>query len=481
MLAWRRRHRQLVLISVVLCAHLLGAISSVQAVMDTRTPQGAVAWIVSLNTIPYVAVPAYWVFGRAKFKGDIADRRADLAHIAPTATKFFEALRGEGLVAADAEGRFTEIQKLAHLPVTIGNDAELLIDGRAVYDSIFAGMEKAREYILVQFYTLRDDGIGGEFKRRLIDRARAGVRVYVLYDEVGSGELDEFAGEMRAEGITIRAFDSTKGPTNQLQLNFRNHRKIVVVDGRTSWIGGANVGDEYLGHNPELGMVRDTHVKITGPAVQQAQLSFIEDLHWAVGTVPPLTWDPQPAPSGVSRTALCVPSGPSDEFETCTLFHMWAVNSARKRLWIATPYFVPDEQFISALQLAALRGVDVRIIIPKITDNKLVKLSAWTYVEDLHRAGVTFFEYQPAFMHQKVMLVDDDVSVIGTANFDNRSFRLNFEVTMVFFDEDLAGQTQRMLEQDLADSRVITIEEVQARSFWERFGSRAARLMAPIL
>jgi cardiolipin synthase len=177
---------------------------------------------------------------------------------------------------------------------------------------------------------------------------------------------------------------------------------------------------------------------------------------------------------------LCLPSGPADPLETCTLFFLNAINAAKKRLWIASPYFVPDEQFISALQLAALRGVDVRILIPDKSDNSLVQLSAWSYLETLEKVGIKAFRYTKGFMHHKIMLVDDEYCTIGTANFDNRSFRLNFEITIAFADTDFAGQVAKMLESDFTQSRPMLGSELSQRRFWYRFGVRAAMLTAPV-
>ncbi len=193
-----------------------------------------------------------------------------------------------------------------------------------------------------------------------------------------------------------------------------------------------------------------------------------------------LNWDPQPAASGASRAIECLPTGPADPLETCTLFFLNGINMAKKRLWIASPYFVPDEQFISALQLAALRGVDVRILIPDSTDNPLVQLSMWSYMPELEKAGIQVFRYTKGFMHHKVVVVDDDYCTVGTANFDNRSFRLNFEITMAFDDRDFTSQVAAMLTQDFADARSVAPRELDKRGFWFRFGVRASRLTAPV-
>jgi cardiolipin synthase len=380
------------------------------------------------------------------------------------------------------------LESLAKLPITRYNDADLLIDGEATFDAIFEGIATAEDYILVQFYIMRADELGKKLQRALIDKARAGVRVYVLYDELGSKELpDSYSAELRSVGALIFPFNTTQGKGNRFRLNFRNHRKIVVVDGRIAYVGGHNVGDEYLGKHPTLTPWRDTHVAVRGPVVQFVQVSFAEDWLWAVGSTPDwreggkheLDWRPEKAPQG-DTLALCLPTGPADDLETCTLFFLHAINSAKQRIWIVSPYFVPDEQLMSALQLAALRGVDVRILIPENPDQQLVYYSSFSYLEEAENAGVRIFRYQPGFFHQKVMLVDDNAAAIGTANLDNRSMRLNFEVTMLLVDQDFARDVEAMLEEDFADSREVHATDYTEASLWFRLTVRVARLLAPI-
>jgi cardiolipin synthase len=347
---------------------------------------------------------------------------------------------------------------------------------------LFAGIERAQSYVLVQFYILRDDEVGVELKRRLIERARAGVRCYVLYDAVGTGDISEsYLEELRGAGVEVSRFETGLGRIDRLlQINFRNHRKIVVVDGREAWVGGLNIGIEYLGRDPRFGHWRDTHVRVAGPVVQSVQVSFVEDWHWATGKLLELEWEPNVASKSADAGVLALPSGPADPLETATLFHMHAISSARKRLWIATPYFVPDEQFVTALQLAALRGVDVRILVPEKSDSALVNLSGWSYLPELERVGIRSFRHRKGFMHQKVMLIDDTVSTIGTANFDNRSFRLNFEITMVIVDREFAQEVEAMLLRDFGDSVETFAKDVEQRSIWFKVAVRFARLMAPV-
>ena len=465
----------------VVLFHVVGFLSSIHAIMSTRTSQGAIAWGVSLITFPYVALPAYWVFGRNKFQGYVTARqKGDLEiqnlvrRARENVTPYIVPLGEESAAARAAVG-------LAEIPILGGNTAEVLIDGEATFASIFAGIDQARNYILVQFYIVHDDELGRELQSRLIARAQEGVRVYFLYDEVGSHDLSkEYKQELRAAGVQLYDFHSRKGPWNRFQINFRNHRKIVVVDGKVAWVGGHNVGDEYLGKDPKMGAWRDTHARIEGPGVMAVQLSFVEDWHWATDGVPEVSWEPQPIDTG-GVDVLVVPTGPADALETAGLMFVHAINSATGRIWIASPYFVPDESVIGALQLAGLRGVDVRILIPEKPDSLLVYLAAFSFFDEASRTGVKIYRYTEGFMHGKVMLVDDAVAAIGTANFDNRSFRLNFEVTVFFSDSAFASQVEQMFEGDFARSQKIVAGDYDDRSFWFKLAVRFARLTSPVL
>ncbi len=477
---WRKR-RIRILICFVISAHLLGAVTAVQALMETRTPQGTIAWVVSLNTFPYLSVPAYWVFGRTRFNGYIKKRQESLDDTDPAIRQLVRKVYAEGFAVPVTDSRYKPVRQLAKLPAVGGNDLQLLRNGEAIFSSIFEGIRTAREYLLVQFYIVRDDELGRELRRHLEDAAERGVRVHFLYDEIGSYRLSRaYLDSLRRAGVRVRAFNSTRGKANRFQLNFRNHRKIVVADGRYAWVGGANVGDEYMGRHANLTPWVDAMVKVEGPAVQLIQVPFLEDWYWASGQIPDLEWETRAARSGVSRTILSLPSGPADRFETCALYFIDAIQSARRRIWIASPYFVPDEQIVSALKLAALRGVDVRILVPRDCDNFLVNLSGWSFVAPLEEAGVKVYRHENGFLHYKAMLRDEDVAAVGTANFDNRSFRLNFEITLEVRDPEFAREVETMFLEDFADSRLSSAREIEERSFFFRLAVRMARLMAPI-
>lgn len=463
------------------CCHVIGIASAARALFTARSPQGSLAWVMSMITFPYVAVPLYWIFGRNRFQGYVASRRAGdevVGELAP-ALDHLRAFPDPG--APDVPGLFPVLERLAELPFTKGNELHLLIDGQATFDAIFAAIDTATSYVLVQFFIIHDDIVGRELKARLTAKARAGVAVYLLYDEIGCHDLSSaYLDELRQAGARVSPFNTTLGWRNRLQLNFRNHRKIVVVDGREAFVGGHNVGDEYMGRNPRLGHWRDTHVRCLGPAVTLVQLSFVEDWYWATRTTPPLDWELRRAPAG-DMPVLVLPTGPADEIESCDLFFFQAITAATKRVWIVSPYFVPDREIVSALQLAVLRGADVRIMLPRKPDHKMVYLASFSYLTDLETLGVKFFRYGDGFLHQKVILVDDVMASVGTANCDNRSFRLNFELSMAVADPQFIRDVEAMLERDFASCQRVSADDYAERSFVFKTGVMLSRLLSPIL
>ena len=466
---------------IVTAFYVLGIAAAVEAIMTARTAQGAIAWSVSLVSMPFVALPAYLVFGRSKFEGVIEAYEQRKDEIDTVVSDIRENLQPWTVPGDEHYWSYAAIPKLSGMHLTHGNRVELLINGHATFDSIISGIAQAKEYVLCQFYMFHDDGLGRRMQQALIERAKAGIRVYMLYDEVGSKGLPKgYIDELRAAGVEVTSFKPTQGARNRFQLNFRNHRKMVVVDGITGWIGGHNVGDEYLGLDPDFSPWRDTHVRLEGPVVIQLQTVILGDWYWATRELLKLNLTPLKA-EGHDVKAMILPSAPSQRHETAGLFFVTALNSARKRVWLSAPYFVPDEAVLKALELAALRGVDVRIITTGKGDSLPVFLAAFHYIDQLRDLGIKFYAYKPGFLHEKVMLIDDEISTVGTANFDNRSFRLNFEVTAIIVDKDFAKEMQAMFERDFAHAEPIDPDELQKKPFWWRLGVNLSRLAAPVL
>ncbi len=460
--------------------HLLGIFTALHAVMYARTAQGATAWAVSLLSVPEVTLPLYWIFGRNKFQGYVKARRAGGTPVEQILQSHREHFSSPAPLTDEDRGYAQVLERLGRFPFSGYNRTRLLIDGEATFDSLFRGIEEARKYVLLQFFIIRDDRLGRELQELLLRKAGEGVSIRLLYDNIGTRDLPEdYLDRLRRAGVEVGVFKSTRGRGNRFQINFRNHRKIVVVDGKLAFVGGLNVGEEYMGRNPAFGRWRDTFLEVEGPAVQFVQIAFVEDWHWATRKVPGLEWEAKKAPGG-NKNVLVLPTGPADQVESCALFFSETINRARERVWIASPYFVPDSQIMTSLQLAAMRGVDVRIMLPGKPDHLLVYLSSFSFIEQVEPSGVKFYRYGGGFLHQKVILVDDHIAGVGTANLDNRSFRLNFEITMVVLDREFNGEVAMMMEEDFRLCRTVSADEYTSRPFWFKLAVQSSRLLAPI-
>lgn len=450
---------------------------AVRAAQTARTPQGAVGWVVFLLSAPMLGVPLYLFLGHHRFKGYRIARK-ESERVVEGIRSFADHSRPQPDTLRINPRPF---EALAHLPLSRGNGAELLIDGEATFQSIFDAIDAARTYILIQFYIVRDDALGLELQDKLIDAAKRGVKVRFITDAVGSYKLSPaYIDDLRAAGVDVTAPQDQRGPKFRFQLNYRNHRKTVIIDGETGYIGGHNVGVEYLGQDQNFGRWRDTHIKMTGHIVRQLQLIFTEDWHWARGEdlIDVLDW--AGSESEQDMNGLLVATGPGDETETGALLFFAAITEAKKRLWIASPYFVPDIDVMTALKHAALRGVDVRILVPDMIDHRLPWLAAFAYFDEIRECGVRIFRYTDGFMHQKVFVVDDTLAAVGTTNLDNRSFRLNFEAMALFFDSRATAAVDAMLHTDFDSSFELT-KTLAEQPAHIRYGAPLARLFAPIL
>ncbi len=449
-----------------------GLLAATDALWQGRTAQGTVAWVLALLLMPALALPFYAFFGSRRFRAYRASRRRKDNRLGAIERHVRQSI-SDYLVSPDDVS--TPLQRLFRLPLISGNETELLINGKDTFNAILNCAQTARHTLCVQFYTFRDDALGQHFSDILCNKAAEGVRVYLIYDEIGSGGLDDdFLQEMTDAGVQVSRFNPIR-LRNRTNLNFRNHRKLVIVDNHTAFVGGHNVGVEYLGLDPDFGHWRDTHMRISGPATLAFQLSFAEDWYWATGQEPDLCWD-APAPAG-PREIMCINAGPADYYESASLYFTHMINSAKRRCWMVSPYFVPDQTVYSALQLAGLRGVDVRIILPGISDNWMVAQANRSYVASLSRAQVQFYTYTPDFLHQKIMLIDDEWASVGSANLDNRSLRINFEIAALVRDAGFAREIEAMLEYDLSKCEPTHVDE----RWWKQLLARLLRLLAPVL
>lgn len=463
---------------VISLSYLIGIMLAIDALWKSRTPQGATAWIIALLLLPMLTVPLFLIFGKSRFIGKvelkkIKDKSA-LAEIREIDHFLNHDLsQKEKLICLD------HIAELSGQPgFTNGNHAEILINGQETYAEILKNINEAKEYILFQFYIFRSDKVGETFIEALSKKASEGVRVYFLSDKIGTRLSKEFIKRLTSNGVQVKVFYSSKDWDSRFQINFRNHKKLVIVDGKTCITGGLNIGEDYLGKDPAMGFWRDTAILIKGPGVQVAQISFVTDWYWSSNEIIDLNWN---AYFQSENSQLMVQyTGPNDPLEAAHLIHLQLINDAKEKLWIATPYFIPPEGIFHGLVLAKMRGVDVRVLLPSTSDNPMLFYATRVYIEKLLKHKIPVYLYKKGFMHQKVLMTDEVVS-IGSLNIDSRSFFLNFEIFTVCNEKSLLEQAESMLLKDMIHSEEVTLTQLYRRPLWEQLLSRFFNLFSPVL
>ena len=487
----------LVVIEVVV-GYMLAFLTILRIVLQRREPTATLAWVLGIILLPYVGVLLYLLVGRRRLNRQIRKRRARAQVLQP----HLERLQ-EGVAELDLEGTtIAEMEAKHHIDLpdlpehgellevtnrmgcrapTCGNVVDLLEDPNTKYAEMEKAIQEATDHVHLLYYIYNDDSTGRRFRDLLIEKAKQGVMVRVLTDGVGSYGVDDFmvplveAGGKHAEFLPVSRIGRRWHP------NLRNHRKIVVIDGKIGFTGGVNIGDEYTGHKRHVGPWRDTHVRIQGPAVQHLQEVFTEDWFFATGVdLPEERWYPEPTVVG-NQIVQIVGSGPDTDTHPIRRIFFTAVTLAKERVYLTTPYFVPDQAMLVALETAALRGVDVRLLLPQRSDMRLVLHAGRSYYEQLLNCGVKIYEYRAGLLHAKSMVVDRGWATVGSANMDIRSFRLNFEVNAVVYGEEFAGQLDALFDRDLAKAHLITLESVQNKKIHNRFVESVARVLSPVL
>ena len=477
---------------VLATVEILGILSAWHATLKVRTSQAAVAWAVGLVALPFFAIPMYWVFGRNQFGGyREAIRQVEAQH-----KRSVSAVRRELLTKANAgsasSGSIAErLADVLDTPLSLGNEFQLLRDGKPFFKELLECIATAEKYVYVQFYIIRDDEIGNTFAKALCDCAQSGKTVRLLYDEVGCLRLSSaYLNRLRDAGVAVHAFNTRQGWANRFQLNFRNHRKLVVVDGKCAIVGGLNIGDEYLGRISWASHWRDTAVRVDGGAARKLQAVFAVDYYWATRLdLPEANWKPDKSATRTGQSdgeslqgaAVICATGPADRRPRATMTFATVAGVAQQRLWISTPYLVPDDTCMTALSMARARGIDVRILIPSKADHWLVYLAGFYYETIFESIGIPVYRYCDGFLHQKCVLVDEDLALIGSTNLDNRSLHLNFELMLGVGDRLLVKQVAEMLEQDFAAAKKMDSEQRRFLPWYVRGGTVVARLFSPVL
>ncbi len=473
----------------LLALHLIvAAVLAADLVLRRKEPVATLAWLQGIFLLPVLGALLYLVFGaatieRRRFRRKrrvLGEFAARMTSRPGTAGEPVEEPPGD-LPEATRETLAVAIRTSRRLP-TRGNRVEVFENAAELLDELAGAVSAATRHVHLEYYIFQPDGTGSLFLERLADKASEGVEVRLLLDAVGSRRLTEghVAPLLRAGG-RVGWFLPLRHFPRRLALHLRNHRKIAVFDGSVAYTGGANIGDEYRGRRARKPSWRDTHLRVSGPAARQLQEVFAADWLFATGEEL-LDDDYYPAGRAEGDSIVqVVDSGPDDPGGAirATMFH--AIASARRRVWIETPYFVPDDAVATALATTARRGVDVRLILPERTDHLLVDLAGESFLPDLLDAGVHVFRYQGGMLHSKLVVVDGQWGTLGSANMDIRSFRFNFEVNLLVFSPSVAAQLEEMFEGDLKVSSAFTRAHVHSASLAHRVRVAACRALAPVL
>ncbi|WP_242877574.1 cardiolipin synthase [Desulfosporosinus sp. BG] len=454
--------------------------------LENRDPTKTIIWLLILGALPVMGALLYLLFGRVV-------RKHQLSRHKQGGQEQFEEILKEQQVRLKAEdidraGTISMNKKLAQLllndaaaPLTLNNRFEVLTNGADTFKALFAALEGAKDHIHLEFFIFHYDAIGQDILNLLISKASQGVKVRVLVDGLANRSLTKRFGELRKVGVEAEGFYPVRFPFLSRRLNLRNHRKIVVVDGQVGFIGGLNVGDEYLSRNKRIGFWRDTFLKLEGDSVNFLQNVFLNDWNGVTHQdINDLLYYPQPQYFGRQMTQIAA-TGPDSDWGSMLQIFFVALTSAEKTIYIETPYFIPDEGSVMALKTAALSGLDVRIILQGVPDHKITYWASHSYVEELLELGVRIYRYQKGILHAKVLILDSKIGVVGSTNFDIRSFSLNFEISAFIYDCQFALRLEQDFHQDLADSKEILLEEYKKRPLANRVKESSARLFSPLL
>lgn len=457
-------------------------------VLEKRSPFKTAAWILVLVLIPIFGLIFYLFFGQDYRKRKIFSRKGlyELGKLRVLISKQLRAINRRNFnlqqIPPDKENLISLLLKNSNALLTTGNRVEILNNGEETFREIFTSIQHARHHIHLEYYIIAGDTIGKRLKELLIGKSRQGVEVRVIVDDVGSWGLKKgFFRELTEAGIEIYPFMKVRFPRLTSKVNFRNHRKIAVIDGHTGFTGGLNFADRYLHGTPKTGPWRDIHLKIQGDAVACLQVVFAAD--WFFVSKQNLTGTPYYT-SFTDKPGIplqIASSGPDSDWESIGQAFFAAISGAKKSVYITTPYLIPPQYIASALKTAALSGVDVRIIIPEKSDARISKWCSFSFVQELLEAGVRMYLYQKGFIHSKLLIVDSEVASVGTTNLDFRSIETNFEVNAFIYDKKFAKELEAVFRKDLADSHEIKRTEWKQRKWHKKLRESIAHIFSPML
>ncbi|GGA81068.1 cardiolipin synthase [Arenimonas soli] len=442
-------------------------------VMQKREPIATLSWVLSLAALPWIGLLVYHFLGPQRIVRQRRRRSLSRRTLEP-------GLPSDLVTNEDCATVSHLAQTITQFAPSSAVDVKLLVGGKATYAALHEAIASAKHHLHLEYYIFEPDQTGTPLRDALVAKAREGVRVRLLLDALGSARLGRaFLAPLRDAGVEISWFHPVRLRFIwRPRINLRNHRKIVIVDGCVAFTGGINItDDENEAVNPKA--FHDLHLRLEGSIVRWLQLAFLEDWHYATGVA---LRDENLWPEARKGTMLAhaLPSGPDSVWESIHRVKVEAIHQADRRVWLVTPYFVPGEAARMALTSAAMRGLDVRVVVPARSDSTLVSAASRSYYDELLAAGIGVFEYQPRMLHSKALLVDDETCVLGSANFDSRSFRLNFELSILLHDRDLAGELEREMTSTLAQCREVKADDPPP-PFLRRLADNATRLLSPVL
>ncbi len=455
-----------------------------------RDPKSVWGWLLLLYFVPILGIAFYMMFGQDFHKSKMFHIKEIEDEINSTIHR-----QEDSILRREFEEKQPSVKRYADLVLynlqsagavfTDDNNVKIYADGKEKFDALIEDLKKAEHYIHLQYYIIREDELFERIKDVLTERAENGVEVRVLYDAMGCRSTGrKLWKELRMHGIQVAEFFPALLGRLQLRLNYRNHRKIVVIDGKVSYVGGFNVGREYLGLDQRFGYWRDTHLRITGSSVVFLQLRFILDWNYAAkeNLLKKKQYFEIPDDAVRGRTGIqIVSSGPDSTYENIKNNYLKLITRSRDSIYLQTPYFIPDETIFDALRVAALSGVDVKIMIPCKPDHPFVYWATYSYIGDMIAAGAKCYTYDNGFLHAKGLISDGKALSFGTANMDIRSFKLNFEVNATIYDENTAAKMQEIFMEDLSKCTEITAYVYGQRSLLVRFKEQLCRLFSPVL
>lgn len=447
--------------------------------LDNRNPVKTMAWVLVLVFLPVVGLAFYFFFGRNTRKERLISKKG-FSRLSKRPMAEYQAQEALG----DFTGRNQLIpffHRVSNALPFEGNDVQVFTDGYSMYQELFRRIAKAKHHIHLEFYIFEDDAVGRLLRDLLIDKAREGVSVRLLYDDVGCWDVNPmFYDEMLCEGIEVRSFLKVRFPQFTSKVNYRNHRKLAIIDGKVGFIGGMNIALRYLKGVP-WGVWRDTHICLKGKAVYGIQTAFLTD--WFAVDRTLLTsaqYFPKMDSVGTS-VAQIVTSDPVGEWHDIMLGLVKAISCAQRYIYVETPYFLPTEQVMAAFQTAALSGVDVRLMIPKKADAFITHKGTMSYLDELMKSGVKVYFYRAGFLHSKLWVADDEWASVGSTNLDFRSFEHNFEANAFFYDEKTVCTMKEIFLEDMKKCMTLSQKIWDKRSFKNKIVESVVRLLAPLL